>query len=349
MGFKIDRKHWGTYKHKQVELISIKRGAGKGDVSLTNYGARIVSVKVPDRKGKIGEITLGHNTLYGYLSERSYFGCTTGRVANRIANAEFDLDGKTYHLNKNSNGKHHLHGGLEGFDAKVWDIINIEEGSESATVAFGYMSQDGEEGYPGTLIVQVKFTITGDQIEIGYNAATDKPTIVNLTNHTYWNLARVNTKIYGHRVEIRASSYLETDSEMIPTGRILPVEGTQLDFREMKPLQDAIETLGGIDNNYVLDKGAKLGLAASAYEPATGRKMTAETDQPVIVFYTGNYLEGKSAWGEPCMKHQALCLETQQFTDAVHHPEFPSIVVRPRETYHQMTRYRLSTDISPKP
>jgi aldose 1-epimerase len=348
MGLKIEKRHWGTCNHKEVKLISIRAESGMTEISLTNYGARIVSVKVPDRKGVIGEITLGHDNLDKYLSEKSYFGCTTGRVANRIADAEFDLDGEVYHLAKNNLGKHHLHGGLEGFDAKVWHIKDIEEGSGTASITFVYTSQDGEEGYPGTLSTQVEFSISECQIEISYTATTDKPTIVNLTNHTYWNLAGTSTRVYGHQVAILASSYMETNTEMIPTGRILPVGGTLLDFHEMKPLRNAMETLGGIDHNYVLDKGTKFGLAAQLYEPSTGRKMAVETDQPTVVFYTGNYLEGKKAWGKPCRKHQALCLETQQFTDAVHHPDFPSIVLRPRETYHQVTRYKLTTDISRK-
>ena len=346
MGFKIERKPWGTYNHKHVELISLQAGTGKGEISLTNYGARIVSVKVPDRKGVIGEITLGHNRLQGYLSEKSYFGCTTGRVANRIAGAVFDLDDRTYHLSKNNLDKHHLHGGLEGFDAKVWDIKDIEERADMANVTFAYTSRDDEEGYPGNLSTEVKFSVSEYQIEISYAARTDKPTIVNLTNHAYWNLAGTGTKVNGHQVAILASRYLETDSETIPTGRILSLEGTPLDFREVKPLRNALETLGGIDHNYLLDKGSKFGLAAQVYEPRTGRKMTVETDQPLIVFYTGNYLEGWNAWGNPCMRHQALCLEAQQFTDAVHHPEFPSIVLRPPETYNQVTRYRFTTDLS---
>jgi aldose 1-epimerase len=346
MGLEIAEKNWGIHNHRKVKLISIRAKSGKSEVSLTNYGARIVSVRVPDRKGVIGEITLGHDALDKYLTEKSYFGCTTGRVANRVANAEFDLDGVTYHLTKNYNDKHHLHGGFEGFDAKVWDISELDQESDVANVGFAYTSPEHEEGYPGTLSTRVKFAIYENQIEISYVARTDKATIVNLTNHTYWNLAGTGTRVHGHQVTIAASSYLETDNEMIPTGRLNPVEGTSLDFRERRSLRNPIQALGGIDHNYVLDKGTKFGLAAQAYDPSTGRKMTVESDQPTIVLYTGNYLEGMSSWGRPCIKHQALCLETQQFTDAVHHPDFPSIVLRPREEYHQMTRYKLTTDIS---
>ena len=346
MGFKSDRKHWGTHDHRRVELISLRAGVGKGEVSLTNYGARIVSAKVPDRKGAIGEITLGHNSLQGYLSEESYFGCTTGRVANRIAGAAFELDGETYHLSANNLGKHHLHGGSIGFDAKVWDIKDVEERVDGASATFAYVSRDGEEGYPGNLSTEVKFSFSEYQIEISYVARTDKPTIVNLTNHAYWNLAGPAVRVNSHQVTLFASSYLEMDAEFIPTGEILPLEGTQLDFHESRPLRNALEILGGIDHNYVLDKGSKLGLAGHVYEPSTGRRMTVETDQPVIVFYTGNYLEGRNAWGKPCVKHQALCLETQQFSDAVHHPAFPSIVLRPSETYRQITRYGFTTDLS---
>ncbi|WXG43718.1 MAG: aldose epimerase family protein [Promethearchaeati archaeon SRVP18_Atabeyarchaeia-1] len=343
---KINTKYWGKIGHKEVKLVSISTGLGKGEVSLTNYGARIVSAKVPDRKGSIGEVTLGHDTSDKYLRERAYFGCTIGRVANRIANAEFDLDGVTYSLAKNNLERHHLHGGFEGFDAKVWEIRNLGEEGEKAKIEFSYTSPNGEEGYPGTLSTQVKYVVSENQIEINYSARTDKPTIVNLTNHTYWNLAGVGTKIYGHQATIAASTYLETDDEMIPTGKLRRVEETPLDFRERKSLRNPLEALGGIDHNYVLDKGMKFGLAAQVYDPSTGRKVTVETDQPAIVFYTGNHLEGRSAWDKPCIKHQAFCLETQQFSDAIHHPDFPPIVLRPGETYSQSTRYTFTTDVS---
>ncbi len=339
MTLKVDKKPWGMVKDKEVETVKISAGAKKAEIILTNYGARIVSVKMPDKTGKVAEITLGFKDVADYVAGNPYFGTTTGRVANRIANAEFELDGKKYKLPVNNLNKHTLHGGIEGFDKKIWEITEVATEGDVVKVVFTYTSPDGEEGFPGTLKTQVKYIVTAKSIEIDYTATTNKPTIVNITNHTYWNLAGTDAKIYEHQVKLVASKYVVTDAELIPTGEIKVVDGTDLDFRELKALDKPLKKLGSIDHNYMLDKGAKMGSAAQVYCPATGREMVIETDQPSIVFYTGNFLEASNAWGKPCAKHQALCLETQKPSDAIHHANFLSIVLRPGETYRHVTRH----------
>jgi len=339
MALKVDKKLWGMVKAQEVETVKISAGAKKAEVLLTNYGARIVSVKMPDRNGRVTEITLGFKNVDDYVAKNPHYGCTTGRVANRIANAQFELDGKMYTLPANNLNKHTLHGGIEGFDKKVWEITEVVTEGEVVKVSFTYNSPDGEEGFPGSLKTQVDYLVTEKSIEIDYTATTDKPTIVNLTNHAYWNLAGTDAKIYDHQVKLAASHYVVTDPELIPTGEIRRVEGTDLDFRELKTLAAPLKQLGGIDHNFMLDKGAKMGPAAQVYCPATGRELVIETDQPAIIFYTSNFLEGNNAWGKPCAKHQALCLETQKPTDAIHHPNFASTVLRPGETYRHVTRH----------
>src|SRR5271157_1041232 len=321
----------------EPELIKIY--SGKMELLLTNYGARIVSLKTPDRNDKLGEIIMGHKTLADYLKFDPHFRCTTGRVANRIANAEFELDGVTYELPKNNLDKHCLHGGNEGFAKKVWEVREVQEQGEMVTVTFAFTSPDGDQGFPGNLDTVVKYSATEGGLEIDYTATTDAPTIVALTNHCYWNLAGVGPTVEDLQLAIPASTYTVTDDELIPTGEIVTVEGTDLDFREMKPLRDAIANTGGIDTNFVLDKVEGMDLAAQLYSPATGRGLTIETDQPGIQLYTGNFLEGQKAWGKPCVKYQALCLETQKFSDAVHHENFPSVVLRPGDTYRHVARH----------
>jgi aldose 1-epimerase len=235
--------------------------------------------------------------------------------------------------------KHCLHGGTEGFAKKVWDVREVEEAGEVVTVTFAFTSPDGDQGFPGNLDTVVKYIATEGGLEIDYTATTDAPTIVSLTNHGYWNLAGVGPTVHDLELAMPASNYTVTDDELIPTGEIRPVEGTDLDFREMKPLREAIANTGGIDTNFVLDKGEGMGLAAQLYCPATGRGLTIETDQPGIQLYTGNFLAGQKAWGKPCVQYQALCLETQKFSDAMHHDNFPPILLRPGETYQHVSRH----------
>jgi aldose 1-epimerase len=308
-------------------------------VLLMNYGARIVSVKRPNALGEVGEITLGYDALDEYVDTEMNYGATIGRVVNRIAGGVFELDGIPIYLSKNREDLHHVHGGFSGFDKKVWAIQGLSKDGEGVKILFEYLSPDGDEGYPGNLDALVEYSITADTIEINYSATSDQTTIANLTNHAYWNLEGPAATVQDQELTIPASNVVATSDDLIPTGDLDPVEDSWLDFRAPKSLQDAIETRGGVDHNFVLDKGTSYGFAARVRSPSSGRAMTVETDQPICVCYTGNYLKGKSAWGNPCAKHQALCLETQQFPDAVHHPNFPSIVLRPGETYHHIAKY----------
>ncbi len=340
----IEKKRWGTIHGKSASLVRIKANTGKKmEVGLTDYGARIVSVKTPDRHGTLSEICLGQETLEGYRKSDPHFGCTTGRVANRIADGEFRLDGRVVMLARNEKGKHHLHGGKEGFSRKLWEILDITETGAAVSVTFQYESPHGEEHYPGTLQTTVVYTVTGDSIGIDYTATTDQPTVVNLTNHAYWNLAGTNATIYNLNLIIAASRYAPADGDSLPTGELLPLNGTSFDFRKQKTLREPLERLAMIDHTFVLDKGTAMGFAAHLHSADTGREMTVETDQPGIHLYTGNSLEGATAWGKPCVRHQALCLEAQKFPDAPHHENFPSIVLRPGETYRHSTRHIFGT------
>jgi aldose 1-epimerase len=344
MPLAIEKERWGDIHGKSACIVRIKANTGREmEVGLTDYGARIVSVKTPDRHGTLSEICLGHETLAGYGTSDPHFGCTTGRVANRIANGEFHLDGRVVKLARNENGKHHLHGGKEGFARKLWNILDITETGDAVSVAFRYESPHGEEQYPGTLRSTVVYTVTGNSIEIDYTATTDRPTVVNLTNHAYWNLSGVYETVHDLDLVIAASRFASADDDSIPTGELIPVGGTAFDFRTEKTLRGPLERQAMIDHTFVLDKGSDMGFAARLHSAGTGRELTVETNQPGIHLYTGNSLDGATAWGKPCFRHQALCLEAQKFPDAPHHDNFPSIVLRPGETYRQSTRHIFGT------
>jgi aldose 1-epimerase len=344
MPLAIEKEGWGAIHGKSASIVRIKANAGKKiEVGLTDYGARIVSVKTPDRHGTLSEICLGHETLAGYRMSDPHFGSTAGRVANRIANGEFLLDGRVIKLARNEKGKHHLHGGAEGFAKKIWKIEDIAETADAVSVVFRYESPHGEEHYPGTLSSTVVYTVTGDSLVIDYTATTDQPTVVNLTNHAYWNLAALSETVHDLDLVIAASRYASADDDSLPTGELFPVNGTPFDFRRQRKLREPLERIAMIDHTFVLDKGAIMGFAARLHSAGTGRELTVETDQPGIHLYTGNLLEGATAWGKPCFRHQALCLEAQKFPDAPHHEHFPSIVLRPGETYRHSTRHVFGT------
>ena len=340
----MEKERWGAIHGKPASIVRIKANTGKKiEVGLTDYGARIVSVKTPDRHGTLSEICLGHETLDGYRKSDPHFGCTAGRVANRIADGKFHLDGRVVQLARNEKGKHHLHGGVEGFAKKLWKIEDIADTGDAVLVIFQYESPHGEEQYPGTLRSTVVYTVTRDSIGIDYTATTDLPTVVNLTNHAYWNLAGVNETVHDLDLVIAASRFASADDDSLPTGELIPVSGTSFDFRKQKTLREPLERLVMIDHTFVLDKGADMGFSARLHSASTGRELTVETDQPGIHLYTGNSLDGATAWGKPCFRHQALCLETQKFPDAPHHDNFPSIVLRPGETYRHSTRHVFGT------
>ncbi|HWJ26279.1 MAG TPA: aldose epimerase family protein, partial [Flavisolibacter sp.] len=300
----------------------------------------------PDKNGKFGDVVLGYESLDGYLQKGNpYFGALIGRYGNRIAKGKFTLDGKTYTLAANNNGNT-LHGGNKGFDKVVW---NAEKQGDSS-LKLTYQSKDGEEAYPGNLNVTVVYTLTADNaLMIDYTATSDKATPVNLTNHAYYNLsAGSDSTILNHELQINADKYTPVDSLLIPTGQIASVKGTPFDFTTMKPIgRDIAQVKGGYDHNWVLNKTSKgLEKIATLYHPASGRMMDVYTTEPGLQFYTGNFLDGSltnTKGGAKYVQHGALCLETQHFPDSPNHPNFPSTILKPGETYKSTTVYKFST------
>lgn len=312
--------------------------------TLISYGATLQRLLMPDRAGRFQDIVLGFDSLDGYLNQPdSYFGATIGRCCNRIAGAAFELDGQTSQLAAN-NGRNHLHGGLRGFDKVVWrgEPLNFPEGPG---VNFYYHSADGEEGYPGSLDVQVTYILTADhRLIIRYTALADQTTLINLTNHSYFNLAGQGSgSIVKHELQINADEYTVADSELIPTGAIAPVAGTALDFRQPKLIGLDIDQ-DGYDHNFVLrEKNDGLKNCATLYDPKFGRQMQIYTTLPGVQFYSGNFM--KTGLGKEGVRYDwrnGLCLETQFFPDAVHHPNFPSPVFAAGEPYRHETVYKFS-------
>lgn len=312
------------------------------------WGAGLVSMRVPDRQNVLADVTLGFDDLDGYLGRHPHFGVTTGRFANRIAKGKFTLDGTTYTVATN-NGDNHLHGGLKAFDKRLWKAEPIEERN---AVRFTYMSADGEEGYPGTLTVAVTYTLTeADELRIDYEATTDKATIINLTNHAYWNLAGAGAgDILGHELTLHSSHFVPVDKDGIPTGGIRAVDGGPMDFTKpkliAKDFAQMTGTPGGYDHTYVLaqSKPGELTIAAEVSDPASGRVMVISTTEPGIQFYTGNFLDGTvtGKGGRTYNKNEGFCLETQHYPDSPNQPDFPSTVLRPGETYRSTTAHRFS-------
>jgi aldose 1-epimerase len=320
---------------------------GRLTARVISFGAIVTELHVPDRHGRTADVVLGFDTLADYVgSNRPHFGAAIGRVANRVAGGKFSLDGREYTLAVN-NGPNSLHGGKKGFDKVVWTARDVQ----GSTVALSYLSPDGEEGYPGNLSVTVTYTLTPDDaLAIEYTATTDRPTPVNLTNHSYFNLAGHGAgDVLGHEVMIAADVYTPFDPTQIPTGAIEPVRGTPLDFTTPAPVGARLAEVGGVpagyDHNYVLRGGPDSpGLAARVRDPGTGRVMEMLTTEPGVQLYTGNHLDGSivGKGGVRYRQYQGLCLEAQHYPDSVHHPSFPSIILRPGETYRQTTVYRFS-------
>jgi len=293
-------------------------------------------------------VALGHDDLAGYTDGHPFFGAIAGRYANRIGKAKFMLDGKEYTLAKN-NGENHLHGGNVGFDKKVWSAKTVKT-TKSVGVELTYVSKDMEEGYPGTLSSTVTYELTQDNgLLISYEATTDKPTVLNLTNHSYFNLAGVGSgDVLGHEMRFFADKYTPVDDGLIPTGELTPVKGTPFDFTAPHTIGERIAQItgtGGYDHNYVLkNQTGKLAPAVRVYEPKTGRVMEVLTTQPGVQFYTGNFLNGsEKGKGTAYQKHAGFCLETQHWPDSPNKPSFPSVVLRPGQVYRETTIYRFST------
>ncbi len=344
----VQKKRFGECEGEIVDLYTLTNSSGM-EVAITNYGGTIVSLKVPDRDGEMADVVLGFDSLGGYLGDHPYFGATIGRYANRIGNSCFTLDGKKYELTKN-NGRNHLHGGARGFNRVVWKVTKVSSGKDVASLAMEYLSKDGEEGYPGNLDVRVTFSLTEqNELKIDYFATTDKPTIVNLTNHSYFNLAgEGNGNIEKHLLEINGDSYNPKDSEHIPTGETLPVSGTIFDFTKPTEMgQGADDELlkwgRGYGHNWVLNKqGKELSFAARVIEPNSGRVMEVYTEDLGLVFYSGNGLDGSNIGkgNKPYKFRYGFCLEPGHFYDSPNRPQFPSPVLRPNEQYHTQTVYR---------
>ncbi len=343
----VETSVWGkTPAGEDVKLFTLRNASGM-EVKITNWGAYIVSIKVADKNGKFADVALGFDTLDGYLGKNPFFGCIAGRYANRIGHATFKLDGVEYKVTANS-GKHQLHGGMEGFDKKLWATKVSRDG-----VMLGYISADGEEGYPGTLECTVSYRLTDDNaLEISYRAGTDKPTVLNLTNHCYFNLAGEGSgDILGHQLTIPTEFITATDDDLIPTGEIVSIKGTPLDFTtphaigerigaDFKPLIQGI----GYDHNYVLS-GSGMKLAATVKDPASGRVMTVRTTEPGVQLYTGNHLNGvPGKGGHIYAKRHGFCLETQHYPDSPNHSSFPSVILRPGEMFNSTTIYQFSAE-----
>jgi len=301
-------------------------------MTVTNYGCAIISLRVPGKDGKTRDIVLGLDNAEDYASKaHPYFGSICGRVANRVGNARFTLDGKEYNLEAND-GPHHLHGGLVGFDKKLWTVEEVAANK----LVFSLVSPDGDGGYPGKLVAYCIYQLTDDNIlRIDYRAETDTKTVCNLTNHSYFNLeGHDSSNIYNHEMQIFADKYTPVDETLIPTGKLADVAGTPFDFRDVKLVGQDIDAAGGFDHNYVLREE---GVAASVYSPVSGIRMTVKTNSPGMQFYSGNFIDGTvQGKGVTYQKHSGFCLETQFFPDAVNKPEFASAVVTadcPQEFY----------------
>ena len=336
---------------KQTDLFVLQNEEGM-KVAITNYGGRIVSWMVPDRNGNYDDIVLGYDSIEGYLnSNEKYFGALIGRYGNRIAGGKFSIDGKEYSLATN-NGVNHLHGGPGGFHNVVWDAKQLDDQNLRLT----YFSEDMEEGYPGNLQVQVIYSLSDDnELRIDYTAITDEKTVVNLTNHAYFNLnGAASGTINGHELMINADAYTPVDSTLIPTGEIAPVQETPFDFRQSKPIGEDIEADNvqlhhgnGYDHNFVLNKPKKgaLSLAAKVYEPESGRVMNLYTSEPGLQFYGGNFLNGSDTGkeGKPYEFRTAFCLEPQHFPDSPNQENFPSTVLAPGQMYYTVSVYEFKT------
>ena len=348
---KVSKKSYGrTAAGEKVHEFTLQNGNGI-TVKLINYGATLTSLVTPDRDGKLADIVLGYDDIRGYESDPIFSGCVVGRFANRISNASFELEGKQYPLAANFEGGHHLHGGEVGFNARVWDAQIVKQ--ESAVgVAFTLVSQDGEEGYPGRLVVRMKYLLNdNDDLVMDYYATTDKTTHINLTQHSYYNLAGHDRgDVHKHFVRLYCDHYLPVDEHGVPTGEVKSVEGTPFDFRKGARIDRQVAE-GRYDHNYVLsmERPEKPILLARVSEGSTGRGMAVRTDQPGVQFYTSIHMkETPGRNGAVYNTNQALCLETQHFPDTPNKPNFPTTVLKPGEEFRSKTIHHFYT-WTPKP
>lgn len=337
----ITKEKFGTIDDKEVSLYTLKNKSGFS-LKITNYGAIVTSIYAQDKNGSFDNVVLGYDNLESYLKETPYFGAIVGRYANRIEKGKFVLDGQEYTLAVN-NGPNHLHGGLKGFDKVIWQAEEFQSENEIG-LRLNYLSLDKEEGYPGNLAVKLTYSITNDnEFKIEYLAISDKPTPVNLSHHSYFNLAGTSGRaILDQTLMISADFYTVVDESLIPTGELRDVSGA-MDFRKPATVGSRIsEVPGGYDHNYVLNNNGLFEKVAELSDSLTGRKMEVFTDEPGVQFYSGNFLDGTLTGngGLVYRKHLGLCLETQHFPDSPNHPEFPNTILRPGEEYRQKTVYK---------
>jgi aldose 1-epimerase len=349
----VSKQSFGEADGKAVDLYTLTNKNG-AQVKITTYGGIITSWTSPDKSGNKSSIVLGFDSLSGYLAKPPFFGALIGRYGNRIAKGKFKIDDSTYTLATN-NGINHLHGGVKGFDKVVWDAQTISDSVPALVLT--YFSKDGEEGYPGNLSVKVTYTLTDDnEVKIDYEATTDKTTVVNLTQHSYFNLTgdHANNTILNHTLMIDADKYTPVDSTLIPTGELKAVKGTPFDFTTAMKIGARIDSVksvsdqnfvSGYDHNFVLNrKDSSLQRVAVLSDEVSGRTLEVFTTEPGLQFYTGNFLVGafNDSQGKPFNKHAGLCLETQHFPDSPNQPTFPTTLLKPGEKYHTVTVYKLS-------
>jgi aldose 1-epimerase len=338
----VQKETYGTTPDgKPVDQFTLTNDNGMR-VKIIGYGGIVTSLEVPDRDGKLGNVVLGCEDLEGYMAEHPYFGALCGRFSNRIANGKFTIGDTEYSLATN-NDANHLHGGIKGFDKQLWSAEAVE-GEGTVGVKLGYVSVDGEEGYPGNLTIEVNYTLTNDnELKIDYSATTDKATPINLTNHSYWNLAGAGT-IMDHGLTLFCDKYLPVDAGLIPTGELASVKDTPMDFLTAQTIGSRFaEVEGGYDHCYVLsstDEGMKP--VAEVHDATTGRVMKVTTSEPAVQFYTGNFLDGSAGSGGYA-KNSGLCLETQHYPDSPNKPDFPNTILKPGQTYKHSTIYQFST------
>jgi len=346
--FSVAEDGYGEVDGEKITQYTLTNPSGM-IVKIINYGGTVTDIIVPDKDGKMGNVVLGYDSLAGFLQTGNpYFGCLVGRYGNRIANAKFTLDGKEYALAANNDGNT-LHGGLKGFDKRVWKASDINTDSISS-IKFTYDSKDMEEGYPGNLHTEVVYSLTKDnELKIEYAAITDKATPVNLTNHCYFNLsAGTDSTILDHELMLKAGKFTPVNAQLIPTGKIDTVKGTAMDFTSAKKIgKDIAQVPGGYDHNWVFQKPEnRFDMIASLYHQPSGRYMEVRTTEPAIQFYSGNFLDGtlkNTRGGVKYVKHAGLCLETQHFPDSPNQPAFPNTILKPGETYQQVTVYKFGT------
>ncbi len=346
----ISVEDWGVFNGKAVKLYTLENENGL-IMRVTNFGCIITELHVPDRNGNMADILLGHDNLHAYIAGHPYFGAIVGRFANRIDAGRFELDGKAYQLPLND-GANHLHGGVNGFDRHVWNATPMST-PDGPAIRFHRVSPDGEEGYPGNLDVAVVYTLTNDdELKTEMVATTDAPTIVNLAQHNYWNLAGHDSgPITDHIFHINAPYFTPASESLIPTGEFAPVEGTPFDFTEPRAAGDRIgdidAAIGGYDHNFVLaGEGDEYRLAARVSEPTSGRVMTLHTNQPGIQFYSGNFLDGSDVGkgGVAYERYTGFCLETQHFPDSINNPDWPSVILRPGQAYYHLMVSKFTTE-----